>query len=64
MSSRYVRLPVFEREVGYTVKAVEKKVETGAWTEGREYHRAPDGHILVDMEGFSKWVNPKHSPPG
>lgn len=55
-SSRYVRLPLFERMTGYTQKAVRRKIEEGHWLEGRQYKRAPDGHILVDMEGYARWV--------
>lgn len=54
--ARYIRLPLFERLTGYTQKAVRRKIETGAWLEGREYRRAPDGHIIIDMQGYYKWV--------
>lgn len=54
--NRYVLICRFAELSGYTVKAVEGKIASGAWTEGREYRRAPDGRILVDMEGFTKWV--------
>lgn len=57
--ARLVRLPLFETVTGYTVKAVQRKIESGAWREGREYRRAPDGAILVDMEGFYKWAEGK-----
>jgi hypothetical protein len=26
------------------------------WIEGREFKRAPDGHILVDLKGYEAWV--------
>jgi hypothetical protein len=55
-TARYVRLPLFERMTGYTQKAVRRKIEEGVWLEGRQYKRAPDGHILVDMEGYARWV--------
>lgn len=58
---RYVRLPVFERITGYTEKAVRRKIEEGAWIEGREFRRAPDGHILVDIEGYERWVEGRRS---
>lgn len=54
--ARYIRLPLFERLTGYSQKAVRRKIETGAWLEGREYRRAPDGHIIIDMQGYYKWV--------
>ena len=55
-AARYVRLPLFEKLTGYTQKAVRRKIESGAWLEGREYRRAPDGHIIVDLHGYQKWV--------
>lgn len=54
--AKYVKLPLFEALTGYTEKAVRRKIEEGIWIEGREYVRAPDGHVLVNMEGFYKWA--------
>jgi hypothetical protein len=56
MSARYVRIPKFCEETGYTDRAVETKIQRGVWIEGRHYRRAPDGSILMDMEGYEKWV--------
>jgi len=53
---RYVLIKKFEELTGYTVKAVEGKIETGTWREGCEYRRAPDGRVLVDLQGVEKWV--------
>jgi len=53
---RYVQLPVFETLSGYTPKAVERKIAAGVWMEGREYRRAPDGHVMVDLVEFERWV--------
>ena len=55
-ATKYVRLPLFERLTGYTQKAVRRKIEEGVWLEGKQYRRAPDGHILIDMDGYEKWV--------
>ena len=61
MSPRYVKLNRFELLTGYTEKAVRRKIEEGIWFEGREFRRAPDGHILVDLLGYEKWV--EHRQP-
>jgi hypothetical protein len=56
MASRYVRILKFVEETGYTARAVETKIHRGVWVEGREYRRAPDGCILMDMDGYERWV--------
>lgn len=54
--ARYVLLPLANLLTGYTVKAMERKIERGDWIEGKVWRRAPDGRILVDLAGFQKWV--------
>ena len=54
--ARYVLLPLASAITGYTVKAMERKIERGDWPEGRVWKRAPDGHIMVDVIGYQKWV--------
>jgi len=39
-----------------TERAIEGKVRNGVWLEDREYHRAPDGRIYVDLEAVGRWV--------
>jgi hypothetical protein len=53
---RYVQPRKFEELTGYTVSAIEHKIERGVWREGREYRMAPDGKRLVDLVGYEKWV--------
>lgn len=53
---KYKRIVKFAADTGYTEKAVQRKIEDGVWIEGKEYRRAPDGNILVDIEGFERWV--------
>lgn len=54
--SRYVRPSLFADLTGYTEKAVRRKIESGAWVEGVHYVRAPDGNLLVDLEGYEQWA--------
>ena len=56
LSSRYVLLALAAQMTGYTVKAMERKIERGDWIEGKVWLRAPDGRILIDLLGFQKWV--------
>lgn len=53
---RYVKLTVFETLSGYTPRAVEGKISAGVWMEGREFRRAPDNHLVVDLVEYEKWV--------
>lgn len=55
-SSRYVRVNKFVELTGYTDKAVRCKIAEGVWLEGKQWRRAPDGAILVDMVGYERWV--------
>lgn len=41
---------------GYTVKAMERKIEPGDWAEGKVWRRAPEGHIMIDIQGYERWV--------
>ena len=36
--------------------AIETKIKRGVWLEGKEYIRAPDRSILIDMEGYERWA--------
>lgn len=56
LPARYVLLPLANVLTGYSIKAMERKIERGDWQEGRLWKRAPDGHILIDMVGYQKWV--------
>lgn len=53
---RFVVVKKFSEMTGYTPNAVHLKVRDGVWAEGLEYRRAPDGRILIDLEGFNRWV--------
>jgi hypothetical protein len=56
LTSRYVLLSVATHLTGYTIKAMERKIERGDWTEGKVWRRAPDGRILIDILGYQRWV--------
>jgi hypothetical protein len=59
-TARYVLLPLANLLTGYSVKAMERKIERGDWQEGKVWKRAPDGRIVIDVLGYRRWVeNPK-----
>lgn len=55
-SGRYVLLPLAHLLTGYSVKAIQRKIERGDWPEGKVWRHAPDGHVVVDMMGYERWV--------
>lgn len=54
--TRYVLIPRFCAITGYTEKAVRRKMQSGVWLEGREWKKAPDGHVMINMEAYERWV--------
>jgi hypothetical protein len=52
----YVQIPAASLMTGYSVKAIRRKIEEGHWLEGREYIKAPDGHILISIKGYTQWA--------
>lgn len=52
----YVTIAVAAAMTGYSAKAIRRKIESGVWLEGREFRRAPDGHVLISVKGYESWV--------
>lgn len=55
-SARYVLLPLAQSLTGYSVKAMQRKIERGDWPEHKVWRHAPDGHVLIDLVGYERWV--------
>jgi hypothetical protein len=53
---RYVTIPKFAIESGYTEDAIRTKIRDGVWIEGRVWKKAPDGRIVIIVEGYEEWV--------
>ena len=56
-----IRIEKFSEVTGYTPSAVRGKIATGAWVDGVQYVRAPDGHILINLEAYHKWAEGQES---
>lgn len=52
----YVQIKVFERLTGYTADAIQKKIRAGVFRQGKEWQRAPDGRVLISLQGYHNWV--------
>jgi hypothetical protein len=52
----YVQIWKFCELTGYTEKAVRAKIQTGVWLQNRVWRKAPDGRILISVEGYRDWV--------
>lgn len=53
---RYVTIGKFAELSGYTQKAIRRKIEEGIWIENRQYRRAPDNRLLIDVQGVEAWA--------
>ena len=62
MTIKYITIAKFALASGYTEKAIRRKIEEGVWLENRHYRRAPDGHVLIDVEGVQQWVEGQLEP--
>jgi hypothetical protein len=55
-TARNVTIALASTKTGLSEKAIRRKIESGVWIEGREWTRAVDGGIYIDMEGYDRWV--------
>lgn len=57
-----VLISVAAERLGYTPKAIERKIETGVWTEKIHWHKAPDGHRFIDLDAIDRWIKGQTLP--
>lgn len=55
-TARFVTIGLASVITGLTKRAIEGKVFRGEWADGKQYRKALDGRIYIDMAGFSSWV--------
>lgn len=58
---RHVTIAKFAAESGYTEDAIRAKIKNGVWLEGVVWVKAPDGRILISIEGYETWVQGKQA---
>lgn len=52
----WIRLQKFCELTGYTADSIYVKMRKGVWAEGVHWCKAPDGHIMVNIEAYNRWV--------
>jgi hypothetical protein len=53
---RYVTIGKFAEESGYSEEAIRAKIKAGVWLQDVVWKKAPDGRILIDIDGYKMWV--------
>lgn len=53
---RWVTINRAAELTGYTVDAIKHKVKGGVWAQGKQWRKAPDGRILINLEEFNRWA--------
>lgn len=54
--ARYQTIKKFSEATGYTEHAIRAKLSKGVWPLGEIWIKAPDGHVLISVEGYEAWV--------
>lgn len=54
--TRYVTVKKASELTGYTEGSIRNRMCDGTWLEHYVWLKAPDGRVLINMEGYEKWV--------
>ncbi|RUP24456.1 MAG: excisionase [Curvibacter sp.] len=54
--ARFVTVNLCSSITGLTRSAINKRMGEGHWIEGRQWRRAEDGSIWIDMQAVERWV--------
>jgi len=52
----FVTIKKFSEETGYSVAAVNAKISTGVWLEGKIWWKGPDGRRLINLREYERWA--------
>lgn len=55
-TARYVTIKGAALAMGLSEGAVRKRIERGIWLEGRQWRKAPDSRIYIDMRAVEAWI--------
>ena len=57
MAVNWLTIRRFSEESGYTENAIRTKIKNGVWLEGQVWIKAPDGRVLISVDGYHQWVD-------
>ncbi|MEW8028732.1 MAG: excisionase [Candidatus Thiodiazotropha sp.] len=63
MPVNWLTIAKMAAETGYSENAIRTKIRDAVWVEGRVWAKAPDGRILISVEGYNQWVEETASAP-
>ena len=61
--TQFTTIKKFSALSGYSEAAIRTKISRGVWLEDQVWVRAPDDRVLIDIEGYEKWVAGQESAP-
>ena len=56
MAVNWFTIRRFSEESGYTENAIRTKIKDGVWLESQDWIKAPDGRVLISVDGYHQWV--------
>lgn len=52
----HVTIERFSELTGYSEFAIRSKIKRGDWRLNEQFFKAPDGRVLMSLEGYAQWV--------
>jgi hypothetical protein len=53
---RHATIELTSAMTGYTIGAIKQKIAKDVWQEGVMWKRSINGHIIIDLQAYVRWV--------
>jgi hypothetical protein len=53
---KWVLINKVVESIGYTRQAIYSKKKNGIWLNGIHWRKAPDGHLVFNLEAIQQWI--------
>ena len=54
--TQYITIKKFADATGYSEAAIRAKISRGVWPQNQVWIRAPDSRVIIDIQGYERWV--------